>query len=80
MVSSIPQLVWCTETLEVYGVNQCTDFPNTTYTQMYNINLVMRNGYPPSMNWTVTNVLTDCGVQALVAYGGAVNAAVNIYY
>jgi hypothetical protein len=47
---------------------------------MYNINLVMRNGYPPSMNWTVTNVLTDCSVQALVAYGGAVNAAVNIYY
>jgi hypothetical protein len=79
-VRRIPQLVWCTETLEVYGVNQCTDFPHTTYTQMYNINLVMRNGYPPSMNWTVTNVLTDCGVQALVAYGGAVNAAVNIYY
>ncbi|HYZ75057.1 MAG TPA: hypothetical protein VE641_18405, partial [Chthoniobacterales bacterium] len=79
-VRSIPQLTWCTETLEVYGVNQCTDFPNSAYTQMYGINIFLRNGYPPSMQWSVADVQTSCNVQTGIAYGGAVNAVVDIYY
>jgi len=33
-VSQIAQLTWCTETLEVYGVNACSEFPNIAYRQM----------------------------------------------
>jgi hypothetical protein len=79
-VRRIPQLTWCSETLEVYSVTQCTDFPNTAYTHMYGINIFLNNGYPPSMNWSVANVQTSCNAQTGVAYGGAVNAEVNIYY
>jgi hypothetical protein len=79
-VRRIPQLTWCSETLEVYGVNQCTDFPNTAYTEMYGINIVLRNGYPPSMQWSVADVQTSCNVQTGISYGGAVNAQVEFYY
>jgi hypothetical protein len=79
-VLNIPKLVWTVATLEVYGVKQCSDFPNTAYSQMNPVNIVLRNGYPPSMNWSVTNVDTSCGVQTGIGYGGAVNAVINIYY
>ncbi|MBV8485111.1 MAG: hypothetical protein JO077_19875 [Verrucomicrobia bacterium] len=79
-VRDIRQLVWCTGTLEVYGLDQCTDFPNTAYTEMYSVNIVLTNGYAPSMQWTVTNAATSCGVQTGIGYGGAVNAILDIYY
>ena len=64
----------------MYGLDQCTDFPNTSYTEMYSVNIVLTNGYPPSMQWTVTNAATSCGVQTGIGYGGAVNAILDIYY
>ena len=73
------ELVWFTETLEVYGVNQCTDFPNTTKSLMYDINVQTRQGYPP-VTWSVTNAETACGVQTTVPLNGGYTGAVYIYY
>jgi hypothetical protein len=78
-INQIPQLTWCTETLEVYGVTQCSQFPNTAFTQMSGINLRTKAG-TPSMSWGITNAQTSCGVQTTVVTDGATNAAVDIYY
>ena len=78
-VHGIRQLVWLTETLEVYGVNQCTDFPNTVRSLMYDINVQNRRGYPP-VAWSVTNADTVCGVQTTVPINGGYTGAVYIYY
>lgn len=79
-ISNIPELVWCTETLEVYNVTQCAEFPSMAYSEMYGINIVLRNGTAPSMNWAVTNAQTNCGTQTTVVANGAVNGTVYIYY
>jgi hypothetical protein len=79
IVHGIRELVWLTETLEVYGVNQCTDFPNTTKSLMYDINVQTRQGYPP-LAWSITNADTVCGVQTAVTVNGSYSGAVYIYY
>ena len=79
IVHGTHELIWLTETLEVYGVNQCTDFPNTTQSLMYDINVQNRHGYPP-LAWSVTNADTVCGVQTTVATNGSYRGAVYIHY
>jgi hypothetical protein len=79
-VLHIPELVWCTETLEVYHVTECSQFPNTYYSQMGYINVLLKGGTVPDINWTITNAQTACSAQTTVVTDGAVNAAVNIYY
>jgi hypothetical protein len=78
-MSQIAQLTWCTETLEVYGVSACSEFPNTAYSQMSGINVRTKAG-TPSVNWGISNVATSCGVQTTVVTNGATNALVDIYY
>jgi hypothetical protein len=78
-IKEIPQLTWCLEALEVYGVDQCTDFPNTPYSRMSGIN-VRTNSTTPSVSWGIGNLETACGVQTTIVTNGGVNAAVDIYY
>lgn len=78
-VNQIAQLTWCTETLEVYGVGACSEFPNTAYSQMSGIDVRTKAG-TPSVNWGISNVATSCGVQTTVVTNGATNAVVDIYY
>jgi hypothetical protein len=78
-MKNIPQLTWCTETLEVYGVDLCSEFPNTALSQMSGINVRTKAG-TPSVTWGISNVSTSCGVQTTVVTNGATSAAVDIYY
>jgi hypothetical protein len=77
---NIDELIWCTETLEVYGVNQCTDFPNTAYSQMYDINIQLKGAPVPPLAWTPVNVDTSCGVQSGINVNGSENGRITIYY
>jgi hypothetical protein len=79
-VYNIPELVWCAESLEVYNLSECAEFPPQAYSVMYTIDITLRNGEPPSMGWTVTNVQTNCGAQTAVLDNGAVNGTIVIYY
>ena len=79
-IDYIPQLVWCTETLEAYHVSQCSDYPNSAYSQMFGIYIYLRNGNNPLMNWSVTNAVYDCGTQTSIVNDGSVNATVYIYF
>ncbi|MBV8277939.1 MAG: hypothetical protein JO170_22120, partial [Verrucomicrobia bacterium] len=45
-IKNIAQLTWCTETLEVYGVDLCSEFPNTAFSQMSRINVRTKAGTP----------------------------------
>ena len=78
-IKNIAQLFWCVETLEVYGVNQCSDFPNTPFTKFSQIN-IQNEGTVPSMNWTIGNNQTACGVQTTIVTDGALNATADVYY
>jgi hypothetical protein len=78
-IKNIAQLMWCVETLEVYGLNQCSDFPNIPYTKLSRIN-IRNEGTVPAMNWTIGNNQTACGVQTTIVTDGAVNAVADIYY
>jgi hypothetical protein len=80
-INNIAELVWCTETLEVYGVTECTEFPPEAYSEMFTITIDLNTGEaPPSMGWTVTNAQTNCGTQTAVINNGPVNGTVYIYY
>ena len=78
-INWISELIWATETLEVYGLNQCSDFPNTPYCQMRDIQL-WRGNRQPWVNWKVTNAATSCGVQSTIVVNGGQGGSVNIYF
>ena len=79
IVRNIPELIFCSETLEVYGVGECSEFPNTAYSQMFDINVQLKRG-PTPLAWSITNALPSCGVQTAVIVNGPSNGIVNIYY
>jgi hypothetical protein len=79
LVYNIPELIFCTETLEVYGVNECSDFPNIAYSRMYDISVQLKKG-PTPLAWSITNAATSCGVQTAVIVNGPNNGVVDIYY
>jgi hypothetical protein len=64
-VSDVDQLTWAYETLECYGLRQCADYPDTTLTAMYDIEL--RTGTPgtsgsdATLDWFPVTTFTDCG-------------------
>ena len=64
-VQNIQELTWCIETLECYGITKCSDYPNTSKTQMYAINLQTGKTHPV-MTWTPTTPVSDCGQHTLI--------------
>ena len=79
-VQNIQELTWLVETLECYGITQCSDYPATNKTAMYSINIA--NGNPvPSVGWSVTNVSTECGQHTLLFDEDTIgNGEVDIWY
>jgi hypothetical protein len=78
-INNIAQLMWCVEILKVYGVTECSDFPNTPFTKFSRIN-IRNQGTVPAMNWLIGNNQTSCGVQTIIVTDGALNAAADVYY
>ncbi|KAF8313611.1 hypothetical protein DL93DRAFT_2080936 [Clavulina sp. PMI_390] len=71
------QLVWATETLEVYGVVSTSDFP-TGSTVFSAIDITTTSG-TPSVTWSTVSSSTD-GVTTTVNTQGATNAEITITY
>lgn len=78
-IQNVEQLTWCIETLEAYGVTQCSDYPNTPDTAMTNISL-QTGGVSPSLAWAAVNAVTDCGQQAIVVSNANPGGEVDLYY
>jgi hypothetical protein len=64
-VTNIQELTWCIETLECYGITKCSDYPNTSKTQMYAINMETGKTHPV-MTWTPATPVSDCGQHTLI--------------
>lgn len=85
-----PELTWAFETLECYGANfnlpltQCSDYPNTPFTAMYNIEIRTgnpgSNGTQASINWFAVNSFTDCGQRCVIVSNASPGGSVNLYY
>jgi hypothetical protein len=78
-ISNVEELTWNIETLEAYGVQQCSDYPNTNFTAFVGIDLLTSTGRP-SINWTPVNAVTDCGQSARVISNANPSGEVDIYY
>jgi hypothetical protein len=78
-MNNIAPLVWLTETLEVYNVDVCSDYPNTALSEMSNIDVKIKSKTAQAV-WSITNAETGCNVQTTVVTQGGKNAAVDIYY
>jgi hypothetical protein len=59
-IQNVQELTWCVETLECYGLQKCSDYPQTCRTAMGGIE-IETGGVPTSPVWQVTNSVTDCG-------------------
>jgi hypothetical protein len=78
-VNNIQKLYWAAESLEVYGVTVCSDYPNTTKTRFSGITLLV-GGAASSLSWSVANAVTDCGQHGTVVTNGSPNGIVDLYY
>src|SRR5580704_4793013 len=78
-VQNIAQLMWCNETLEVYGLTACSNYPNTPLTEYTEIN-IRTGASTPAITWTPVNAVTDCGQHTVVVSNSASYGEVDIYY
>jgi hypothetical protein len=78
-IQNVQELTWCAETLEAYGITQCSDYPGTSETAMTSISLQTGN-VNPAIAWTPVDLVTDCGQSIVVVSNSSTNGEVDIYY
>jgi hypothetical protein len=78
-ISNVQELTWNIETLEAYGMQQCSDYPNTNFTAMTGIDLQTSAGHP-AITWAPANPVTDCGQNTRVVSNANPGGEVDIYY
>jgi len=78
-VLNVAELVWLNETLEVYGIDSCANYPNSTFTGMREIAIETKVG-APAATWSPVDLVTDCGQHATVVSSSATNGEVDLYY
>jgi hypothetical protein len=78
-IQNVQQLTWCIETLECYGLQKCSDYPNTCSTAMKNIEIAA-GGAIVTPAWTATNAVKDCGQHAVVVSNASPGGEVDLFY
>ncbi|MHB8390369.1 MAG: sialidase family protein [Acidobacteriaceae bacterium] len=78
-IQNVQQLTWCVETLECYGLQKCSDYPQTCRTSMSAIEIEVASG-PVAPAWAATNSVTDCGQHAVVVSNASPGGEVDLYY
>jgi hypothetical protein len=79
-VQDIEELTWLVETLECYGIVQCSDYPATSKTAMSSIS-IQTGTVNPALTWTVNNDVTDCGQHTLpFSEDSAGSGEVDLWY
>lgn len=78
-IRHVPEVWQCTETLEAYSLQQCSDYPNTTQTNFTSIDI--QTGFTEApVRWGVFDEVTDCGQSAVVVTDGSPNGEVDLHY
>ncbi len=78
-VSNIQELTWNIETLEAYGLQQCSDYPDIGSVAFYAIDLQTSAGRP-TLSWTPENAITDCKQHVDVVSNANPDGEVDIYF
>jgi hypothetical protein len=78
-IQNVQELTWCIETLECYGLQQCSDYPQTCRTAMGGIE-IETGGTVTTPAWAVTNAVTDCGQHAVVVSDASPGGEVDLFY
>jgi hypothetical protein len=79
-VFNVEELTWCIETLEVYGAQSESDYPDAPMTAMRSIELTCGQS-SPSLVWTVNNDVTDIGQHTVVVNEAVTGAGeVDLWY
>jgi len=78
-VNNIPILTWAFQTLEVYGVTQCTDYPADTVVKMTNI-IIKTDSINPTLVWTPQDAYTDFGQNTTIVSNSSTNGEVDIQF
>ncbi len=88
-VADIDELTWTCETLECYGpsnssLTQCSDYPDTLMTAMYDIEVKVGDSVATStdatISWQAETVYSDCGQNCLIVSDDSPGGAVYLYY
>src|SRR5579863_3893680 len=78
-IQNVQELTWCIQTLEAYGITQCSDYPNTTGTAFGEFS-IQTGSSTPTLNWTPVISVTDCGQHVVVVSNSNPGGQVDIYY
>ncbi len=78
-IQNVQQLTWAVQTLECYGIQKATDYPNTCRTAMQNIG-IQAGGANVTPAWTATNAVTDTGQHAVVVSDASPGGEVDLFY
>ena len=79
-VNNIEQLTWANETLEVYGVANCSDYPDTNKTAMRAIEIKTEGNTEAIINWQAVNSVTDCGQHCAIVSNASPGGEVDLFY
>jgi hypothetical protein len=78
-ISNVQELTWANETLEAYGIQTCSDYPDCDFTGMRNISIACGTA-TPSISWSPQNAVTDCGQHCVVVSNSATAGEVDLFY
>jgi hypothetical protein len=78
-IANIAELLWCNETLEAYGIQECSDYPVTDFTRFWPIN-IQTGATNPTMTWTPATEVTDCNQHTIIGDNSSTQGDVDIYY
>ena len=93
--TDVDELTWAFETLECYGpytpstnkfapLSQCSDYPNTGFTAMYDIEIKTgapgTSGTDATIDWTPVTSYQDCGQNCVIVSNNSPGGAVYLYY
>jgi len=78
-VTDVDELVWAVETLECYGLQQFSDYPNSPSTAMGGIEIKV-GGNEAAIQWTPYNAVTDNGQHCTIVSDDSPNGEVDLCY
>src|ERR1035438_7678224 len=78
-IQNVQQLYWCIETLECYGLQHCSDYPQTCRTAMSAIE-IEAGGAVVTPSWSASNSVTDCGQHAVIVSNASPGGEVDLFY
>jgi len=77
-VENVAELTWASETLETYQTSSCSDYSSSA-TAFTSIAIEAGPSSIPSIDWEVTNSVTDCGQHTSIVNKSSTDGEVDIY-